>query len=140
IDVISGIALDGAGNIYVTGMTESDDFPIRNPIQPQNAGGGDAFVAKLNPSGSNLVYSTYLGGPQTEGITEHANAIAVDSAGNAYVTGVTASLSFPTRNAVQPTFGGGQSDLFITKINAAGSDYVYSTYLGGGGDFINFEE
>jgi hypothetical protein len=139
-DVIYGIALDGGGNIYVAGMTASTDFPTRNPIQPQNAGGGDAFVAKLNSSGSDLVYSTYLGGPQTEGITEHATSIAVDGAGNAYVAGVTASLSFPTRNAIQPAFGGGQSDFFVTKINAAGSDYVYSTYLGGGGTFINFEE
>jgi hypothetical protein len=138
-DVIYGIALDGAGNIYVAGLTGSSDFPTRNPIQPQNAGGGDAFVAKLNPSGSNLVYSTYLGGPQTEGITEHATGIAVDGVGNAYVTGVTASTDFPTRNAIQPAFGGGEEDFFITKVNPAGTEYVYSTYLGGGGTFINFE-
>ena len=92
---------------------------------------GDAFVTKFNAAGSALVYSTYLGG----GDSDHGESIAVDSAGNAYVTGSTLSTDFPTVNAFQSTFGGGNSgesgDAFVTKFNAAGSALVYSTYLGG---------
>ncbi len=125
----NGIAVDGAGNAYVTGVTRSTDFPTMNPLQPVNGGGNDAFVAKLNPTGSALVYSTYLGGSGED----DGYGIAVDSAGNAYVTGLTLSTDFPTINPLQPANGGGQ-DAFVTKINAAGSALVYSTYLGGSGN------
>ena len=95
----------------------------------------DAFVTKLNSTGSALVYSTYLGGgtaaTQGGGANDEGHAIAVDNNGNAYITGSTASTDFPTVNAVQPNYGGG--DAFVTKLNATGTALVYSTYLGGGG-------
>jgi hypothetical protein len=130
-----GIAVDAAGNAYVTGTTVSNDFPTKNAIQPAYAGGADAFVTKINADGSALVYSTYLGGS----LQDFGGGIAVDTAGNAYVTGRTESADFPIKNAIQPTYAGA-GDAFVTKINAAGSSLVYSTYLGGsggdGGGFI----
>lgn len=129
----SGIAVDSSGNAYVTGSTDSTNFPTANPLQPALGGPRDAFVTKLNPSGSALVYSTYLGG---SGIDSGAD-IAVDSSGNAYVTGSTGSPNFPTANPLQPTLGGG-FDAFVAKLNAAGSGRLYSSYLGGSGDeFVN---
>jgi hypothetical protein len=126
-DVGREIAVDSAGNAYVTGVTTSTNFPTANPIDG-TLNSNDAFVTKLNASGSALVYSTYLGG--SSGF-EEASGIAVDSAGNAYVTGFTFSTNFPTASPFQGTNGGGNYDAFITKINAAGSALVYSTYLGG---------
>ena len=127
-DSALGIAVDGAGNAYVTGFTSSFDFPIMNPLQAAYAGGyGDAFVAKLNPTGSALVYSTYLGGSGSD----RGQGITVDSVGNAYVTGHTGSRDFPTVNPLQPTYGGDLSDAFVAKLNPSGSALVYSTYLGG---------
>jgi hypothetical protein len=132
IDIASGIALDGAGNVYVAGTTSSTDFPTANPLQ--SACGGffcnDAFVAKLNPAGSALVYSTYLGGSDVD----YGSGIAVDGAGNAYVTGFTCSTDFPTNTPFQPSFDGGNYDVFVAKLNPAGDTLVYSTYLGGSGD------
>jgi hypothetical protein len=124
-----GIAVDGAGNAYVTGLTSSTNFPIANPLRVSNGGGYDAFVTKINAAGSALVYSTYLGGSGDD----YGRGIAVDGAGNAYVTGYTYSLNFPTTNPLQAS-NGGATDVFVTKINAAGSALVYSTYLGGSGD------
>src|SRR5229473_2064814 len=98
------IAADRAGNAYVTGETLSTDFPTMNPLQANYHGGdgGDAFVAKINPTGSALVYSTYLGGSSDDG----GSSIAVDSAGDAYVTGFTTSTDFPTKNPLQAAHGG----------------------------------
>jgi hypothetical protein len=127
----TGIAVDGSGNAYVTGFTNSFDFPTSKPIQGAFAlGAEDAFVTKIDAAGSTLVYSTYLGG----GATDLGQGIAVDGAGNAYVTGYTNSSDFPATNALQATKGGFGYDAFVTKINAAGSAYVYSTYVGGSGD------
>ena len=128
-DYGAGIAVDGAGDAYVAGGTASTDFPTKNPLQPANGGGSDAFVAEINPAGSALVYSTYLGGSGNDA----ASGIAINSAGNAYVTGETASTNFPTMRPLQPSYGGGSSDAFVAKLNAAGSALVYSTYLGGSG-------
>ena len=126
----TGIAVDGSGNAYVTGQTNSTNFPTMNPLQAANAGGNDdAFVAKLNASGSALIYSTYLGGSGADGGT----GIAVDSSDNAYVTGYTASTDFPTMNPLQAAYGGGGYDTFVAEINPSGSALVYSTYLGGSG-------
>ncbi|HWN09688.1 MAG TPA: SBBP repeat-containing protein [Pyrinomonadaceae bacterium] len=122
-----GIAVDSAGNAYVTGVTNSTNFPIANAVQAAHAGGGDVYLTKLNAAGSALVYSTYLGGSGFE----IAEDVEVDSSGNAYVTGDTASTNYPTANAVQAASGGGSSDAFVTKVNAAGTALVYSTYLGG---------
>jgi hypothetical protein len=133
-ELTGSIAVDGAGNAYVTGITYSSDFPTADPLQP-NPGAdndlGDVFVTKLNREGTELVYSTYLGGSDYD----DSDGIAVDEDGNAYLTGRTQSLDFPTENALQPemaTGGGINEDLFVTKLNADGSGLVYSTYLGGG--------
>jgi hypothetical protein len=154
-DQASGIALDPSGNAYVTGFTYSTNFPTTSgAFQPTySGGGGDAFVAKFNPAlsgAASLVYSTYLGGSgldgyqvPTGGAVEMAQingAIAVDSAGDAYVTGSTSSSNFPTTPGafqVHSSFGknggyGSPSDAFVTKLNATGTALVYSTYLGGG--------
>lgn len=139
-----GIAVDSLGHAYVTGATTSTDFPITpGAFQTFNASGstpgleGDAFIAKLNPDGSDLVYSTFLGGSKSDG----ASGIAVDGLGNAYVTGGTNSTDFPTSvNAFQSLPEGGGSpcllacDAFVVKLNPDGSDVIYSTYLGGSGD------
>jgi hypothetical protein len=122
-----GIAVDASGNAYVTGSTESDGFPV-TPGAFQTTGSFDAFVTKLNPQGSALVYSTYLGG--NVGV-DRGWAIAVDNAGSAYVAGDTTSSNFPTAGAVQLAYGGGLSDAFAAKLNPEGSALVYSTFLGG---------
>ena len=129
-DESDGVSVDNSGNAYVIGETSSTDFPIVNAIQP-NYGGGveDAFVLKINPTGSALVYSTFLGGSGFE----NGEGSAVDSFGNAYIVGRTDSIDFPIVNAIQPNYGGGVEDVFVTKINPAGSAIVYSTYLGGSG-------
>ncbi len=129
-DLGLGIAVDPTGNAYVTGITESDeDFPIVNAVQPTSGGLADAFVAKLSPTGSKLIYSTYLGGSDFE----RGLGIAADAAGNAYVTGLTHSANFPVVNAIQTTLGGGQFDAFVAKLNSSGSSLIYSTFLGGNG-------
>ena len=122
------IAADSSGNAYVTGSTGSRDFPTVNPLQPTNPGGWYAFVAKLDATGSALMYSTYLGGSSDYGNSGHG--ITVDSSGNAYVTGNTGSKAFPTVNPLQAT-NHGYENAFVAKFNAAGSALVYSTYLGG---------
>jgi len=128
IDAGEGIGLDALGSIYVSGLTESTNFPTSNPLQAAIRGGRDGFVAKLNAAGSPLIYSTYLGGSGTE----EAEAIAVDAGGNAYIVGITASLNFPIANGLQ-TINAGGDDGFVAKLNAAGSALVYSTYLGRSG-------
>lgn len=125
----SGIAIDGNGNAYVTGWTESSDFPTVNPCQGTNQGHRDAFVTKLSSTGGSLIYSTYLGGENNE----WANGIAVDFSGSAYVTGNTYSLNFPISNSFQQT-NHGPPDAFVTKLSSAGHSLIYSTFLGGGGD------
>ncbi len=113
---LGDIAVDASGNAYVTGNTDSTDFPIANALQPTYGGGQfDAFVAQLNPAGSAFVYSTYLGGSDSD----QAFGIAVDGSGNAYVTGTTGSSNFPTKNALQPKKAGRSYDAFVTKISSA---------------------
>jgi hypothetical protein len=131
-DLGLGIAVDGAGSAYVTGRTSSTDFPTTaGAAQTTNAGFEDAFVTKLDPTGSELVYSTYLGG-STDEMGAGGAGIAVDGAGSAYVTGDTRSTNFPTTlGAAQTTHAGGFRDAFVTKLDAIGSALIYSTYLGG---------
>lgn len=121
------IAVDKQGRAYVTGSTTSSDFPVRLAIQPAFGGVLDIFVAKFNASGNALLYSTYLGGSAQE----IDGGIAVDANDNVYVDGSTSSTDFPTLHAIQPTFGGGFQDVFVTKIRADGKALLYSTYLGG---------
>ena len=126
----SSIAVDSSGAAYVTGLTASTDFPTNNSYQGTYGGGDyDAFVAKLSPDGANLVYSTYLGGSGRDNVY----SIAADSSGSAYVTGYTNSTDFPTVNAYQGTYGGGDYDAFVAKLSPDGANLVYSTYLGGSG-------
>lgn len=146
-DAANGIALDGSGAVYLAGYTESapdtatsstsatcvNEFPLKNAMQDINAGRKDAFVAKLNPVGAgaaDLVYSTFLGGSYAD----EALGIAVSAAGEAYVTGYTASGDFPLLNPYQGTLGATTSyDAFVTVLNATGDALVYSTLLGGNG-------
>jgi hypothetical protein len=126
----TGIAVDASGSAYVTGYASSSDFPITpGAVQAKSAGFQNTFVAKLNATGTALVYATYLGGSSSDGST----GIAVDSSGNAYITGVTHSNNFPTTlGAVQRTYTG-TGDAFVAKLNATGTALLYSTYLGGRG-------
>jgi len=138
----AAIAVDDQGDAYVTGAA-SHSFPTVDPIPGGSiyqagtcppaaltAGCDHAFVAKLDPSGRTLLYRTYLGGTSDD----FGNGIAVDRSGNAYVTGSTASKDFPTVNALQPAYGGGDDDVFVSKISPTGNTLVYSTYLSGTGD------
>lgn len=119
------MAVDSSGNAYLTGYTESTDFPTQNPLQKNNAGGRDVFVARINSEGNSLFYSTYLGG----GNNDYGYSISVDKSGNTYLAGATYSNNFPTKN---PIYGySGLYDIFITKINSEGNSFVYSTYFGG---------
>lgn len=129
-----GIAVDSAGNAYIAGGTYSTNFPALNAIQSSNGGGQDAFVTKINPSGSALIYSTYFGGigGSAPGL-EQANAVAVDPVGNAYAVGETSSPNFPVTTRALRTTPNGLEDAFVIKLNGAGSGLIYSTYLGGSG-------
>jgi hypothetical protein len=136
-DEANAIAIDAAGGAYVAGTTASADFPVANALQtkinrtfPSET---DAFITKLSPDGTSLVYSTFLGG--TRG--EIASAIAVDTQGNVYVGGETKSSDFPvTKGALQTVSSGGTdgSDGFLAKIDTTGSTLIYSTYFGGNGN------
>jgi len=134
----NAIAVDTAGNAYVAGYTGASDFPVTpGAFQTTNhaaaSGGSNAFIAKLNPAGAALVYSTYLGGSGSN----TASGVAVDGSGSAYITGYTYSADFPlTPGAVQTAnhaAASGSSNAFVTKLNPAGTALVYSTYLGGSG-------
>ncbi|HEY3128758.1 MAG TPA: SBBP repeat-containing protein, partial [Acidobacteriota bacterium] len=137
---VGGIAADTSGNAYVTGLTSSKNFPTRSPLQAAPNGFADVFVAKLNPTGSALLYSTYLGGRDDD----IGRAITVDSAGNAFLTGSTVSPEFPTVNPAQAAYGGigssfssnapSSGDAFVVKIDRTGAAIVYSTFLGGVSD------
>ncbi len=131
---INGLAVDSAGNAYIAGATNSDNFPVtQGSFQPVKKNGDDAFVAKIGPTGANLIYSTYLGGGVSVDtrLGDVALAIAVDPGGNAYVTGGTFSSDFPaTPNAFRPA-NNGLGDIFVTKLNAAGTMLAYSAIVGG---------
>jgi uncharacterized protein (TIGR03437 family) len=136
-----GIAIDSAGNVYLTGLTASSDFPVvpssnnltsKNPSDPANC-----FISKLNSAGNALVYSMVMGGTSLDG----CSSIGVDSSGNAYVVGVTDSSDLPLVNAIQttfpaPSFGSASDCIFAAKLNPDGVKLLYSTYFGGSGHNI----
>ena len=151
-DTATSIAVDASGEVYVTGITDSPNFPTTTGVVQAHFGGfggnactvfGDAFVAKLNPSGSQLIYSTYLGGS----LDDAGVAITVDAVGDAYVAGWTLSTDFPVANALQPKFAGmggepgkpmcngtpeaDTGDAFVAKLNPSATQLIFSTYLGG---------
>ncbi len=121
------IAIDGAGSAYVTGQTASADFPSLNPAQAASGGKTDAFIAKLNPTGASLAYSTFLGGTADD----LGTAIAVDSAGAAYITGVTSSSDFPLTDAFQST-NAAAFNAIVASLDPAGA-IQFASYLGGSG-------
>ena len=140
-DFSKDIALDATGNVYVTGGTVSGNFPIsagafQSALKP---GGGDAFVAKLSPSGASLLYSTYVGGATGTpgaGAVDTGQAITVDASGHAFVTGITDTVDFPTTPGAYQTgifnpSGFIEIDAFVLKLNPSGTSLDYSTYLGG---------
>ncbi len=128
-DLGLAIAVDSSGCVYVTGQTSSTDFPTTaGALQPSPGSGVNVFVAKLNPTGSELIYSTYLGGGLGN---QKGNAIAVDSIGNAYLTGRTTAPDFPTTPSALIRELRGFEDAFVTKLDPTGSSLVYSTLLGG---------
>jgi hypothetical protein len=131
-DGANGIAVDDEGSAYVTGFAGGADFPTTpGAFDRSHNGSNDVYVTKFDPSGSALVYSTFVGGTRLD----TGNAIAVDRDGSAYVTGITASGDFPTsEDAPDRTHGGGGNDAFVTKLDASGSAIVYSTLLGGAGN------
>jgi hypothetical protein len=125
-DLGHAIAIDSAGHAFVTGYTFSKFFPMKNAYQPTNQGLANVYVTELNSDGTDLVFSTYLGGTNYD----IGEGIAVDRDGEAYVTGYTYSSDFPLKNAVQPALNG-PADAFVTKFNSTGTGLVYSTFLGG---------
>ncbi|MEW5787740.1 MAG: SBBP repeat-containing protein [Pseudomonadota bacterium] len=134
----AGIHVDSGGAMYVTGRTTSVDFPLKNPLQPNLVGQSDFYVAKLDPAGSRLIYSTYLGGPDLETPTgsvpsESGPTIAVDRTGNAYILGYTEAPGFPVANAYMDHPMGGLDGL-LSKLDARGANLLFSTYFGGTGD------
>ncbi|MBI4166957.1 MAG: SBBP repeat-containing protein [Acidobacteria bacterium] len=150
-DVVTGLAVDGTGSLYVTGYTNSADLPKADSVQSTLTAGScgsgpdtyqcfDAFVAKLDPTGRRLVYVAYFGGSGDD----FATTIAVDATGNAYIAGYTNSVDLHTTSAAQSVQGGGDCgvpgepkpcfDAFVAKLNSSGSSWIYATYLGGSGD------
>ncbi len=130
-DQAYSLSIDGFGRVYITGYTESSTYPITiGSYDNSYNGGGDSFITKFNTSGSALIYSTYLGGINSD----EAGCIALDSSGNIYVAGRTYSPNFPTTVGTFNRTLNGTEDCFITKLNEGGSDLIYSTYLGGSGN------
>ncbi len=130
--IFTDLALDGEGNLYVTGVTQSPDFPVLNPVQSHLGGALDGFVTKINAAGSALVYSSYLGGSGED----VSYGIAVAS-GSAYITGTTASYDFPAKDQQYPAMGG-YSDAYVVKLDPTGTGYLFDTFLttNGAGDLL----
>lgn len=128
----TGVRIDSFGNAFVTGRTDSLNFPVQNAFQSSLAGGSDAFISKFNAAGNALLYSTFLGGTGTDG----GDAIAIDATGNAYIAGITASADFPLQNAFQNMIGISFQNAYVTVLNPSGAGITFSSYLGGSaGDF-----
>lgn len=128
-DSVNGVAVDSAGNAYIAGETSSDNFPTTtNPYQKDLKGLADMFATKLNPSGNQLLYSTYVGEFDAE---ERAQAVAVDTAGNIIIAGFTTTFAFPTTEGAYDRTFNGATDIILVQLNATGQQLVFSTYFGG---------
>jgi hypothetical protein len=126
LEFTGGVAVDSSG-IYLAGGTNSrTNFPLKNPIQKNKSAAYDAFLAKFDPTGQTLIFSTYYGG----NANDFAGGVAVDPSGNAHIVGYTLSTNFPTKNAIQPA-SAGNWDAFVSAFNPNGTSVLYSTYLGG---------
>jgi uncharacterized repeat protein (TIGR01451 family) len=138
LDIGYSVVVGGSGDVYVAGRTESTNFPTAGtPYQDTNGGLADGFVAEIDPEeigAASLIYSTYLGGTAADRI----NGIMVDSSGNAYVVGRTSSTDFPTAGTPFQNANAGNIDAIVAELDDDGSDLLYSTYLGGGGDDLGF--
>jgi len=122
------IKVDGSASAYISGRTDSHDFPVKNAYQDTYGGGDwDAFLTKFAPNGESLVYSTYLGGSQRD----YCSGLKIGNNGEVYMSGHTSSTDFPIKNAYQDTYGGGDGDAFIAKLSSDGADLLFSTYFGG---------
>jgi|CXWL01.1.fsa_nt_gi hypothetical protein len=128
-----GITLDSMGNVIVAGGAQATIMPLVNPVQSSYGGNSDAFVWKFNPSGTALIFSTFLGGSGVD----WGYGVAVDASDNIYVTGYTQSPNFPTTAGAYDQTHNGDSDIFVAKLSATGSPIIYSTYLGGSGSDEN---
>jgi len=139
-DQLYGVAVDADGNVYVCGSTQSSDFPVTSGVvQSTIKGFDDCFITKLNPAGNSLIYSTYWGGSKQD----RAQQITITSSGEAVISGFTESLDFPTVNAAQSAYGGGEGsgnagDIIVAKFNSDATNCVFSTYLGGSGDEASY--
>jgi Beta-propeller repeat len=129
LDLCTGIAIDAASDVYVTGTTHSTNFPINMALQSNLKGIASAFVAEINPSGGALWYSTYLGGS----VVDNGNAIAVDGLGSAFIAGSTSSPDFPTTAGAAQTVLAGTYNAFVSKLAPGGTGLAYSTLVGGAG-------
>lgn len=129
LDSGNGIAVDAGGSAIVAGETDSDNFPLVNPVDPIRGVDNEGFVARFNAAGTGLLFSTFLGGTRID----RAQGVALDGAGNIFVAGDTSATDFPVANPLQAT-NGGASDAFVTVLNPTGTAFLFSTYLGGRGD------
>jgi hypothetical protein len=128
----SGLAVDRAGNAYLTGSTRSADFPVTDKaFQPKYAGRQDAYVVKLNANGNRLLYSTYIGGTGEDSAGMNGTVLALDAKGNTWVAGLTKSQDFPIRAGMQTAYGGGEMDSFVFALDPSGARLKFSSYYGG---------
>jgi hypothetical protein len=130
------IAIDNSGNAYITGETWSTDYDITpGAFQTTYGGDWDVFVTQLNSMGNSLIYSTYIGGSNTD----QGWGIAIDTSGNAYITGYTSSTDYDITPGTFQTSNGGSGDVFVTKLNSTGTGLIYSTYIGGSSSDVGFD-
>ncbi|MDG6225194.1 MAG: fibronectin type III domain-containing protein [Candidatus Thermoplasmatota archaeon] len=129
------ITTDSGGNAYIAGSTNSDDYPTTSgAFDTTHNGGNDVFVTKIDPNGSSLIYSTFIGGSKYDA----GSSITLDSYRNAYITGVTASTDYPTTNGSYNIYNNGGRDVFVTKLDPTGSSLIYSTFIGGAQNDIGY--
>ncbi|MFC2146796.1 SBBP repeat-containing protein, partial [Acidobacteriota bacterium] len=128
------LTVDKNGSVYITGLTTSNNFPVKNAYQDKLIGAGDAFISKFNPGGTGLIFSTYLGGTDDDSYAmdnrEGGYGIALEESGCVYISGITSSVDFPIKNAFQDKLKG-EIDFFLCKLSKDGNEIINSTYLGG---------